>query len=79
MPLNKLGAVSTMARGYPLGVFLGAFLVWVYPGFIPTSSSLTWSRCVTETHAKFFVDFFSPKKMLVKPHKYFRFPNKRIG
>lgn len=25
MPLNKLGAVSTMGRGYPLGVFLGAF------------------------------------------------------
>ena len=61
-----------------LSVFLGAFFgLGIYPGFIPTSSSLTRSRCVTVTHPNFFVYFFSPKKMLVKLHKYFRFPNQK--
>lgn len=61
-----------------LSVFLCAFFGLVFPGFIPTSSSLTRSRCVTVTHPNFFCRFFFPEKDVSKaPHTYFRFPNQK--
>ena len=68
MPLNKLGAVSTMAREYPLGVFLGEFFGLGISRIHPNVEFVDTESMCNSNPPQFFCSFFSPKKMLVKPH-----------
>lgn len=78
MPLNKLGAVSTMAREYPLGVFLGAFFGLGISRIHPNVEFVDTESMCNSNPPQFFCSFFFPEKDVSKaPHKYFSFPNQK--